>query len=308
MTAIVIPNFSAVEPVDPQLTQSPHRVVVYYEMGTSLQRLLKLCYQLDVVNPNKTIISPLELVALIDIAERYCVLQYLPLFRAKWTEIAKRDPLPAYFIASRGEHIQCAREAAKHVLDLSPSEIYLDEMEYAPAIFYHRLLKYYDACRAAAKNSLFRACVSPSSLQAKTLHVAYAGPDSSNQTNPGDVHNRSDTDTFSSISSVSSVTQSTIVTTGTDAWVREYVGNLAMNIDDGPGRILTPEPTENVYAKASASGQWCNSCQDFVDSLARVAQAIRDIPSVVDEVSDRVESCMSRPYASFARLHSSFET
>ena len=280
-------------------------------MSTSLQRLLKLCYQLDVVNPNKTIISPPELVALIDIAERYYVLQYLPLSRAKWAEIAKRDPLPAYFIACRGEHIQCAREAAKHVLNLSPSEIYLDEMEDAPAIFYRRLLKYYDGCRAAAKNALFRACVSPSSQQAKAshiAHIAHAGPDNNNQTDPGVLHNRNDTDTFSTISSVSSVTQSTVVTTGTDAWVREYVGDLAMNIDDGPGRILTPEPTENVYAKASASGQWCNSCQDFVDSLARVAQAIRDIPSVVDEVSDRVESCMSRPYASFARLRSSFES
>ncbi len=114
--------------------------------------LLKVCY-----NDQEDLPVDLELTPIAELLRacgKYQMIRIEDLVRAAWNKIAISRPLEAFFVAICQGLDDCARAAAKNVLSGPIPDAYTPVMESAPALAYHRLLVYYDACRAVRKERL----------------------------------------------------------------------------------------------------------------------------------------------------------
>ncbi|EIW58582.1 uncharacterized protein TRAVEDRAFT_47724 [Trametes versicolor FP-101664 SS1] len=74
-----------------------------------------------------------------------------------WDETATPRPLEAYFIALAHGLVDFATAAARNVLAEPITDAYVAVMDTAPALAYHRLLVYYDACSTIFRQRLVQA-------------------------------------------------------------------------------------------------------------------------------------------------------
>ncbi|OJT02639.1 hypothetical protein TRAPUB_6820 [Trametes pubescens] len=127
-------------------------VLEFDEEPEIVSLLLKVCY-----NDQEDLPVDLELTPIAELLRacgKYQMIRIEDLVRAAWNKIAISRPLEAFFVAICQGLDDCARAAAKNVLSGPIPDAYTPVMESAPALAYHRLLVYYDACRAVRKERL----------------------------------------------------------------------------------------------------------------------------------------------------------
>lgn len=95
-----------------------------------------------------------RLAELLDVSRKYEMARVARWVRAAWDEAAVLHPLEAYFVALSHGLSEYAEAAAKSVLTGPVADTYATVMETAPALQYHRLLAYYDACRQLVRTRL----------------------------------------------------------------------------------------------------------------------------------------------------------
>ncbi|EIW58584.1 uncharacterized protein TRAVEDRAFT_72106 [Trametes versicolor FP-101664 SS1] len=116
--------------------------------------LLKACYGDE--EPVPTDLS--KLAALLVACQKYEMVAIARRVREAWDRAAAHRPLEAYFVAiNHGLH-EYAEAAAKTVLRGPVPRAFTNVMDSAPALAYHRLLVYYDACRQNLKERLRIIC------------------------------------------------------------------------------------------------------------------------------------------------------
>ena len=124
------------------------RVELEVEVGSNvLVTLLELCYGRVSDLPS----APSRLAPLLVATNKYQMTQIHKIVQDRWDEIAKSSSLDAYFVALRHGLTLHARLAAKEMLKKPINGAYARTMESSPALSYHRLLEYYNACGAAVK-------------------------------------------------------------------------------------------------------------------------------------------------------------
>ncbi|KAI0738443.1 hypothetical protein C8Q80DRAFT_244246 [Daedaleopsis nitida] len=72
----------------------------------------------------------------------------------RWNAIASQKPILAFLYATRAGLTDCAKQAAKSMLESDLEGVYIRDMEHAPPLPYHRLLMHYRSCREIAKSIL----------------------------------------------------------------------------------------------------------------------------------------------------------
>lgn len=77
--------------------------------------------------------------------------------RHAWDVAASLRPLEAYFVALAHGLTECAKAASRYMLARPIADAYNPAMENAPALSYHRLLEYYDACQRIVRERLVSA-------------------------------------------------------------------------------------------------------------------------------------------------------
>lgn len=118
-----------------------------------ISMLLTACYDNE-----DTLPTALPRIAdLLTASEKYGMTRVVRRVHRAWNEAAAVRPLEAYFVALDHDLEECAKAAAKHVLAGPVADAYVNIMDRAPALQYHRLLVYYDACRHVARERLDQA-------------------------------------------------------------------------------------------------------------------------------------------------------
>lgn len=123
--------------------------LVFDEDFNIVSLLLKACYGGEDGLP-----ADLELPTIAELfraSRKYEMTRVARWVRAAWDRAAVRRPLETYFVAINYGLNECARAAAKNVLMEPVADAYTTVMEDAPALAYHRLLVYYDACYKVRK-------------------------------------------------------------------------------------------------------------------------------------------------------------
>ncbi len=89
---------------------------------------------------------------------------------SRWEDVGKQHPLEAYFIATQYDLHDQARAAARKVVEEHGplAERYVPHMEDSPALSYHHLLVYYDACVRAVEEQLDKGIADWKSLTRNT--------------------------------------------------------------------------------------------------------------------------------------------
>ncbi|KAI9064029.1 hypothetical protein FKP32DRAFT_589744 [Trametes sanguinea] len=133
--------------------------VVAFQAGShALATILKICYGESNDNlpaPDLPVLA--EALATID---EYEMKQARAVVERLWDGLAQRQPLVAYFAATRYGLTSAARAAAKLTLVLPPlpsAALYCSVMEDAPARSYHQLIAYRRACEKAVTTALGKA-------------------------------------------------------------------------------------------------------------------------------------------------------
>lgn len=89
-------------------------------------------------------------------AQRYNISSIINVAKSRWGGYLSKDPMSAYFAATRlgwdGEALQAARATMDHII----SDTYVDEMENVTADLYQQLLNYHYRCCAAARAAACR--------------------------------------------------------------------------------------------------------------------------------------------------------
>ncbi|OJT03121.1 hypothetical protein TRAPUB_6309, partial [Trametes pubescens] len=137
-------------------SQTPPPIVLDFEEEADvLSSLLKACYERE-----EDLLTDLELVSLAELlcaCRKYRMARIARWVHAAWDRESFRRPLEAYFVAINRGLDECAKAAAKSVLTGPIVNAYVAVMENAPALVYHRLLTYFDACREASRGPFVQA-------------------------------------------------------------------------------------------------------------------------------------------------------
>ncbi|KAL1941204.1 hypothetical protein VTO73DRAFT_7416 [Trametes versicolor] len=136
-------------PVSEDVSTPAAVVLDFDEDADVLSALLEACYSLGGTLPTDQTRLARVLVA----SEKYHMRLIGSKAREAWDQAAILHPLEAYFVAINHGLNKCAEEAARNALR-KPVGDYTAVMESAPALAYHRLLIYYDACRQIFKEAL----------------------------------------------------------------------------------------------------------------------------------------------------------
>ncbi|EIW62832.1 uncharacterized protein TRAVEDRAFT_43155 [Trametes versicolor FP-101664 SS1] len=139
-----------VGPISEDRGSTPAAVVLDFDEDADvLSALLKACYSLGDTLPA----DHARLAEVLVASRKYKMVAIERKAREAWDKAAALHPLEAYFVAiNHGLH-KCAEEAARNALRESVVE-YTAAMESAPALAYHHLLVYFDACRQIFKKHL----------------------------------------------------------------------------------------------------------------------------------------------------------
>ncbi|KAI0373338.1 hypothetical protein BV20DRAFT_919703, partial [Pilatotrama ljubarskyi] len=124
---------------------SPNKVVLELEEGPELlSRLLSVCYH----GTDGLASASLDMLAKLTLAaKKYEMPLVIGWIHSAWDRGAASSPLETYFVALNHRLLDYARAAAAKVLERPAKDwSYVHAMEAAPALAYHRLLKYCDRC------------------------------------------------------------------------------------------------------------------------------------------------------------------
>ncbi|EJF57228.1 hypothetical protein DICSQDRAFT_112048 [Dichomitus squalens LYAD-421 SS1] len=160
--------FSLPQPATPKQDQIIARPVIdITEDSKTIERLLRLCYPIE-----KEKLDEFEdIVAVLQAAMKYDMKWPISSLTVDLLAIVPHSPLKVWAIASylitlRYGLTDCARLAAREVLEHSIAGVHVHSMESpsSTALAYHRLLQYYDACAAAVD-----ACIKAAAAQNVTM-------------------------------------------------------------------------------------------------------------------------------------------
>ncbi|KAI0820760.1 hypothetical protein BC628DRAFT_821393 [Trametes gibbosa] len=151
------------QPIALQLDEDPE----------TLSALLQACYTQKLPDDLESQIRLLSAAQKYEIAHMVAQLN----IRLAGNDVAVREPLHAYFVAVNHGLRDHAKTAAKNVLVKQTAHTYTLIMEHSPALAYHRLLLYYDTCRAMIRDRALEAIGRlPTSIQhGQYGYTAHAG-------------------------------------------------------------------------------------------------------------------------------------
>ncbi|KAI0629421.1 hypothetical protein C8Q77DRAFT_1220168 [Trametes polyzona] len=144
-------------PYQPPPTARAVTVLDFEEDHEVVSGLLRACY----LGEDGGLPQDLEYLAqLLAASRKYEMARAEPCVRAAWDKAADASPLEAYFFAITYNLKDCAKAAARSSLKhpTSVATAYVSVMDRAPALAYHRLLLYHDACRRAVQARIDEAC------------------------------------------------------------------------------------------------------------------------------------------------------
>lgn len=143
---------NASSPVSLLSTREP-LVVEFDEEPDVLSMLLAACY-----GDQEALPADLTgLAGLLVGAEKYGMVRVARCAGRAWDEAAVQQPLEAYFIALAHGLKEHAKASARIVLTRPIAEAFTAVMDTSPALSYHRLLVYYDACCEVFRQRLTQA-------------------------------------------------------------------------------------------------------------------------------------------------------
>ena len=142
----VIVSLASTDLVDKSsITHDALPVIAVPENSHTLAKLLELCYpvgdsDLGDLNTAHAVLSA---------AIKYKMTKVIQLAKKQWMGLVKTAPLRVYFTAVRYGWKEEAQEAARRAANQPIENVYVPEMEFASAVFYHYLLKYHHKYRSA---------------------------------------------------------------------------------------------------------------------------------------------------------------
>ena len=143
----VIISLASTDLVDKSsITHDALPVIAVPENSHTLAKLLELCYPVgdsDLGDLNTTTH------AVLSAAIKYKMTKVIQLAKKQWMGLVKTAPLRVYFTAVRYGWKEEAQEAARCAFNQPIENVYVPEMEFASAVFYHFLLKYHHNYRSA---------------------------------------------------------------------------------------------------------------------------------------------------------------
>ncbi|EIW58580.1 uncharacterized protein TRAVEDRAFT_20544 [Trametes versicolor FP-101664 SS1] len=124
----------------------------FEEDAQTVSNILDVCYRAEAGVP----VGLSALVPLIQAARKYEMSQVSYWAEVAWPGAAACQPVKAYLLAVTGGLPELAKVAALNMLERPAVEleVYTSVMETVPALTYHRLLLYYDACRQSLHCSM----------------------------------------------------------------------------------------------------------------------------------------------------------
>ncbi|KAI0794290.1 hypothetical protein C8Q74DRAFT_1247829 [Fomes fomentarius] len=273
-------------------TKSP--ILPLEEDSSILSIMLKLCYpnlSHDVIHPA----DPSRFMFLLVSLKKYGMDPALTSVRGAWLAIAASDALRAYCAAIRAGDADCAKEAARCALETNFESVYVPEMEAIPAIAYHRLLTYYDACRRLAITNLAEIATSATS----SITSAMVAPLKQDAEPPILEHGAAILVATSApapaapLSPANKKIKDNLKRNGKKEkehnahWIETYIKDLQTKYQARPG---TPGPTIGVLfvdaTKMSPVGVWCPKCQVVANNLISLHEGIQRHISALNQVSD----------------------
>lgn len=279
------------ELVHSDTTKSP--ILPLEEDSSVLSIILKLCYpnlSRDVIHPA----DPSRFMFLLVSLKKYGMDPALTSVRGAWLAVAASDALRAYCAAIRAGDTDCAKEAARCALETDFESVYVPEMEAIPAIAYHRLLTYYDACRRLAMTNLGEIASSATS----SIKSATGTPPKPDAEPPMLEQHGADSATgapapAAPLSSADKKLKESLKKSGKKEkghnahWIETYIKDLQTGYQARPG---TPGPTIGGLfvdaTKMSPVGVWCPKCQVIANNLVSLHEGIQRHISALNQVSD----------------------
>lgn len=180
-----------------------------------------------------------------------------------------------------------ARAAARKAIDLPLETTYLGELEQCPALPYHRLLLYRDACQNISRRVLHETYSSrptpgvsrPVELEPVATRTNAPGPLAPRSTSPASASSGQD-DTC--VSSSDSLRPRHL--RSKSAWLPAYVTSIFEQTSSRPGTATQKE--KMLFVDATTAGNaWCRQCQLLALDLLDLRTRLRSIPAMVRGVS-----------------------
>lgn len=249
------------------------------ESSATLSNLLRLCYpslSCDVVYPA----DPPAFMSLLASLEKYRMQCPLTSMRSAWQAVAAMDALRAYCVAVCAGKEDCAKQAARCALDQELEGVYVPEMEDIPALAYHRLLTYYDACRRVARDSLADV-VKSLTVESSSALAGTSKPRAL------DSATRRPTVAGTILTSNEPVLEEVASTNDERGWVRLYVEELSDKVQSRPGWMGPAIGELFMKATNAEEGVWCSRCQTIATNLILVHEGMQNYRRALDEVSRR---------------------
>ncbi|KAI0765655.1 hypothetical protein BD413DRAFT_164228 [Trametes elegans] len=232
------------------------------EDGQVIGTLLELCYWGDSTLPLDISTDIFQLAPLMAAALKYKMQTVTPLLRTHWSMVARCQPLQAYLCAVKYGLTGTAAEAAKTLVQQSFDGLYDPELENTPALAYHRLVAYYNSCRAIAHELL----------------------SSTEESTPSAFRQGDKTDSVGVAVGDSATTNQATPAPSADDWFAGLVSALAVSADAHPGHVAAASDSDSVYESATSAGQWCPTCQPLARKLSRLSGTLRDMSERIAEV------------------------
>ena len=258
-------------------------ILQFEERSTVLHAVLRLSQPspADVTLPTDLA----DLTAILVALEKYGLNSAQPTAWSFWQAIACEDPLRAYCYATRVGHTMATKEAARCALNHVIHGVYVEELECTPALAYHRLLTYYDKCRAATKEELTK-IVGSLKPPARPAIAILRHPDTRNGMSwgpNGGLPAEKKLKKFREPSPADPAPD--------DAWLLRHLHALSFRVHERPGSAMTG--LSDLFADATRAwihGKmprvWCEECQIVAEEILEVDNALRLLPDILDKVGD----------------------
>ncbi|TBU44078.1 hypothetical protein BD309DRAFT_63668 [Dichomitus squalens] len=251
-------------------------VVQFDEAAIVLHAMLRLIYPSpsDVSLPKDVG----DLTAVLVSIDKYSLDSEQPAVWSFWQAIASTDALRAYCHAISAGHILSAKEAARCMLNQVLDGVYVEELESTPALAYHRLLLYYEKCRAVAKEESTKISTSLVSPKPVEMVVPESASYPVEPSLPGGKKKKA-------------AKRSCRPTSSPEPWLTRYLKDLSSRLRSRPGSTtptLSELFTEATRAVGDDSGTgpevWCEDCQIVAEDLLNIQKGLQQLMKSVNEV------------------------
>ncbi|KAI1796759.1 hypothetical protein LXA43DRAFT_573194 [Ganoderma leucocontextum] len=279
-------------------TSAGHPILQFTEEWDILMPLLRLCY------PDRGTwhlpSDPSHVSQLVDIVvalDKYRMRNICGAVLQTWKTVAEASPIRAYLAAARRRARACAEIAAKCTLGAPLEGQYVADMEYVPAVAYHRLLTYHASCRAVAKQLLrdVLSALAPEvdcGTKEPPSGRAYLKDLRGRNLNSNDVkledNKRKPPLLYGTVyvattePKAMSASDSVALRRSQDSWFESYIEQLIARADTHPSDVPLSITT---FDAAIASGQWCSTCRGLAMRVRVADRAVCSISGRIAQVS-----------------------